>query len=69
MAQKVLIYCVKYREENKELYLPEAYHFALANEICKQLAVKGMRPTLLRTRVVPDQLFKLGKVKRWAYAA
>lgn len=64
----VLVYVIQYKDGKKTKWLPESYHFTVANEVCKTLAKQGKKPIMFKVNTTITELFNLGPVSHVSVA-
>lgn len=60
MAPKIKVYLVRYVIDGEVRWMSSSFDFKIANEVCKKLARRGMRPTLFRIAAEPNHLIACG---------
>lgn len=69
MSQRVYVYIVRYVENGATLYMHQSYDFRFGTAVCKQLAIQGKKPVLVRVRVAVKDLTSSGDVSRRLFAS
>lgn len=57
--QLVKIYLVRYQEDGQTHWMRQSYCFQLGSAICKELAIAGKRPVLVRIDAPPQLIERI----------
>lgn len=60
MGQKVKVYVVRFVHEGKAVWMDSSFDFVMGNQVCKELAVRGLKPTLYKVVLKPSRLLSCG---------
>jgi len=60
VGQKIKVYLVRFSYEGETVWMDSSYSFVAANAVCKKLAVRGLKPRLVKVVAQPSQLLSCG---------
>lgn len=60
VGQRVKVYLVRFVHEGEKVWMDSSFDFVMGNQVCKELALRGLKPALYKVVAKPTRLLSCG---------